>query len=121
MPKRFELARPERVRHASGGVAVEGELWALPAAGFAAFVAALAYTYASIRLIHQGHFQLVVGGALVPLVLLLLLRMLEQPSRRRGIELGLGFATLTLRPCEPVVRLCVIGPLGATPTFFPVL
>jgi hypothetical protein len=62
----------------------------------AAFVAALAFTYASIRLIHHGHFQLVVGGALVPLALLLLLRMLEQPSLRRGIEFGLGFAVLTL-------------------------
>ena len=46
----------------------------------AALVAALAYTYAAERLIHQQHFQLVVGGALVPLVLLLLLRLFDAPS-----------------------------------------
>jgi allophanate hydrolase len=34
--------KPGLIRVASGGVAVEGELWALPPAGFAAFVAALA-------------------------------------------------------------------------------
>ena len=62
----------------------------------AAFVATLAYTYAVVRLVHQLHFQLVIGGALVPLVLLLLLRLLDAPTYRRGIELGLGFATLTL-------------------------
>ncbi len=62
----------------------------------AAFVAGLAYTYAGIRLVHQQHFQLVVGGALVPLVLLLLLRLLDAPTRRRGIEFGVAFATLTL-------------------------
>jgi hypothetical protein len=50
----------------------------------AAFVAALVYTYASVRLVHHQHFQLVVGGALVPLVLLLLLRLLDAPTRRRG-------------------------------------
>jgi hypothetical protein len=62
----------------------------------AAFVAALAYTYAVVRLVHQLHFQLVIGGALVPLVLLLLLRLLDAPTYRRGIELGLAFAALTL-------------------------
>ncbi len=62
----------------------------------AAFVAAFAYTYAVVRLAHQVHLQLVIGGALVPLVLLLLLRMLDAPSYRRGIELGLAFAALTL-------------------------
>ncbi len=62
----------------------------------AAFVAALAYTYAAIRLVHQGHFQLVVGGALVPLVVLLLLRVFDTPSVRRGLALGAAFVTLTL-------------------------
>jgi len=62
----------------------------------AAFVAALAYTYAVTRLVHQLHLQLVIGGALVPLVLLLLLRLLDTPTYRRGIELGLAFAALTL-------------------------
>jgi hypothetical protein len=62
----------------------------------AAFVAALAYTYSAIRLVHYGHLQLVVGGALVPLVLELLLRCLNRPSMRRGIILGVAFALLTL-------------------------
>jgi hypothetical protein len=62
----------------------------------AAFVAAFAYTYAAVRLIHQQHFQLVVGGAVVPLVLLCLLRLLDRPSPRRGIAVGLSFAFVTL-------------------------
>jgi hypothetical protein len=62
----------------------------------AALVAALAYTYAAVRLVHHEHFQLVVGGALVPLVLLLLLRCTDTPSPRRGTELGVAFAALTL-------------------------
>ncbi len=62
----------------------------------AAFVAAFAYTYAVVRLVHQLHFQLVIGGALVPLVLLLLLQLLDAPTYRRGIALGLSFAALVL-------------------------
>jgi hypothetical protein len=62
----------------------------------AAFVAALAFTYSSIRLAHHGHFQLVVGGALVPLVILLLLRALERPSVPSGLALGFAFAATAL-------------------------
>jgi hypothetical protein len=62
----------------------------------AAVVAALAYTYAASRLIHQQHLQLVVGGALVPLVLLLLLRLFDEPTVKRGAVLGLSFAAVTL-------------------------
>lgn len=62
----------------------------------AAFVAALTYTYAIGRLIHHQHFQLVVGGALVPLVLLLLLRLFDRPTPSRAVALGLGFVALTL-------------------------
>jgi hypothetical protein len=62
----------------------------------AAFVAAFAFTYASVRLIHQGHFQLVVGSALVPLAVLLLLRLLDAPSTRRAVAFGLALAVLTL-------------------------
>jgi hypothetical protein len=53
-----------------------------------AFVAAFAYTYAVVRLVHQLHFQLVIGGALVPLVLLLLLRLLDAPTYRRASSSG---------------------------------
>lgn len=62
----------------------------------AAYIAALVYTYAAIRLVHRPHFQLVVGGALVPLVLLLLLRCLDAPSIGRAVVLGTTFAALTL-------------------------
>ncbi len=62
----------------------------------AALVASLAYTYSATRLTHHGHFQLVVGGALVPLVLLLLLRLFDDPSVGRGLALGASFAALTL-------------------------
>jgi hypothetical protein len=62
----------------------------------AAFVAALAFTYSTIRIIHHGHFQLVVGGALATLVVLLLVRVLEAPSVGRGLALGGAFAALTL-------------------------
>ncbi|MDQ1476219.1 MAG: hypothetical protein QOE62_1448 [Actinomycetota bacterium] len=62
----------------------------------AAFAAALTYTYSVARLIHHQHFQLVVGGALVPLVLLLLLRLFDRPSPSRAAALGLGVVALTL-------------------------
>jgi hypothetical protein len=62
----------------------------------AAFVAGLVYTYSAIRLVHQSHFQLVVGGAIVPLVLLLLLRCLDAPSVGRGALVGLALASLAL-------------------------
>lgn len=62
----------------------------------AAFVAALAFTYSSIRLVHHGHFQLVVGGALVTLTLLVLLRLLEAPTWAHGVTLGVAFSTVAL-------------------------
>ena len=61
-----------------------------------AFVAALIYTYSSVRMAHQVHFQLVTGGALVPLVVLCAMRVLERPVPRRGVALGLAFAAATL-------------------------
>ena len=62
----------------------------------AAFVAALVYTYSSVRLAQHVHFQLVVGGALVPLVLLVFVRLLERPTPLRGAVLGLTVASLIL-------------------------
>jgi hypothetical protein len=62
----------------------------------AGFVAALAYTYSSIVLVHTGHFQLVVGSALLPLTVLALLNLLDDPSFVRGALLGVSFATLAL-------------------------
>jgi hypothetical protein len=40
----------------------------------APIVAALVFTYASMRMIQHQHFQLVIGGALLPLVVLTLMR-----------------------------------------------
>ena len=62
----------------------------------AALVGALAFTYASVRLVHHQHFQLVVGGALVPLAVLALVRCLTAPSPARGLLSGLTFAVLAL-------------------------
>jgi hypothetical protein len=62
----------------------------------AAFVAALAFTYASTRLVHHQHFQLVVGGAFVPLMLLTFLRCLSAPSTGRGVAAGVSFAAVAL-------------------------
>lgn len=62
----------------------------------APIVAALAFTYASIRVSQHQHFQLVIGGALLPLVLLALMRCLRAPSVTRGLLLGLSFAATAL-------------------------
>jgi hypothetical protein len=62
----------------------------------AAFLAACAYTFAAVRLTQQVHFQLVVGGALLPGVLLLAFWMLDRPSPWRGAALGATLAGLTL-------------------------
>ncbi len=80
----------------------------------AAFVAALAFTYSSIRLVHHQHFQVVVGGALVPLLLLALLQCLEAPSIRRGLLVGLAFAAVTLSSTyygamSAIIVLVVVG------------
>jgi hypothetical protein len=80
----------------------------------AAFVAALVYTYSAMRLVHQGHFQLVVGGALVPLALLLLLRCLDAPSVSRAAVLGLSLASLTLTASYYGAMMGVIVAIVAT-------
>ena len=62
----------------------------------AAFVGALVYAFAAARVTDFGHFQIVVGGALVPVVLLALLRCLDAPSTGRAVLLGLALAAMTL-------------------------
>ena len=62
----------------------------------AAVVAALVYTYSSARLVQQLHFQLVVGGAVLALTVLLLFRVIERPTPVRGAALGFTLACLTL-------------------------
>lgn len=63
--------------------------------GPASVVAALGFTYATIRLGQYGHFQLGLG-AFVPLVVLLAVRMLEAPRVREGLALGAAWAAMTL-------------------------
>ena len=62
----------------------------------AAFVGALVYTFASARVTDFAHFQIVVGGALVPVVLLTLLRCLDKPSSGRALLLGLTLAVVAV-------------------------
>jgi hypothetical protein len=62
----------------------------------AAFVGALVYTFAATRVTDVAHFQIVVGGALVPVVLLALLRCLDAPTTGRAVLLGLALAAVTL-------------------------
>jgi hypothetical protein len=61
----------------------------------AALVAGLAYTVATPRLAHYGHFQLSMGF-LVPLALLLLLRFFERPGPARGGVVGFTVGILVL-------------------------
>ena len=75
---------------------------------------ALVYTYSAMRLVHHGHFQLVVGGALVPLVLLLLLRCLDSPSASRAVVLSLSLAALTLTASYYGAMMGVIVAIVAT-------
>jgi hypothetical protein len=70
--------------------------WRVCRSWHAPFVAALAYTYSAVRLAQLGHFQLLVGSALFPLVVLLMFRCLEAPSVRRGVALGVAFVAVTL-------------------------
>jgi MFS family permease len=60
-----------------------------------ALVAAVAFSFSTVRLVHYRHLQLA-WGALIPLALLLLLRLLERPTVRRGLALGAVTAGLTL-------------------------
>jgi hypothetical protein len=60
----------------------------------AAFVGGLVYAFAVARVTDLAHFQIVVGGALVPVVLLALLRCIDAPSIRRAVLVGLAFAAV---------------------------
>jgi len=60
-----------------------------------ALVAAIAFSFSTVRLVQYRHLQLA-WGALIPLALLLLLQLLERPTVRRGLALGAVVAALTL-------------------------
>lgn len=59
-------------------------------------VAALAFTFATPRLSHTGHWQLSATGWMVPLILLLVVRYCRRPRLRDGLGLGLALAALTV-------------------------
>ena len=58
-------------------------------------VAATAFTFSTMRLAQYRHLQLAFG-CLLPMALLLLLRVLERPTMRRGVAFGALAAVLTL-------------------------
>jgi hypothetical protein len=60
-----------------------------------ALVAAVVFTFSSVRLVHYRHLQLA-WGCLLPLALLWLWELLEAPSKRRGVRFGVLAAALTL-------------------------
>jgi hypothetical protein len=61
----------------------------------AAFVAGLAYAFLPYRMIHLWHLNWL-EGALLPWLILAFLRLLDHPSKRRGVALGLIAAVLVL-------------------------
>jgi hypothetical protein len=60
-----------------------------------ALVAAVVFTFSSVRLVHYRHLQLA-WGCLLPLALIWLWELLEAPSKRRGARFGVLAAVLTL-------------------------
>lgn len=60
----------------------------LTACRSASVVGALAFTFSTIRMAQTGHFQLVYAFG-IPLGLLVLFRLVEEPTLRRGALLGL--------------------------------
>jgi hypothetical protein len=61
----------------------------------AATVAAVGFTFSTIRLAQTNHFQLAWAG-LIPLSLLLLVRLLDRSTWQRGVGLALVILALTL-------------------------
>lgn len=78
-------------------------------------IAALAFTFSTIRTIHYGHTQLAASW-LIPLALLAAVRLFDRPSWKKGIALGLSLAVLTLSAsyygelmAVALVVVCVLG------------
>ena len=61
----------------------------------AAFIAGLAYAFLPYRMVHLWHLNWL-EGALLPWMVLALVRLIDRPSPRRGFVLGLLAATLVL-------------------------
>ena len=63
--------------------------------GAAALIAGVAYGFCPYFFAHTSHIQLVMGGG-IPLAFLMLHRLADAPSLRRGSELGLALALQAL-------------------------
>ena len=74
----------------------------------AAFVAGLAYAFLPYRMVHLWHLNWL-EGALLPWVVLALLRLIDRPSIGRGFTLGLLAATLVLTSFYFSIQLALIG------------
>ena len=74
----------------------------------AAFIAGLAYAFLPYRMVHLWHLNWL-EGALLPWVVLALLRLIDRPSIGRGFTLGLLAAILVLTSFYFSVQLAMIG------------
>jgi hypothetical protein len=76
----------------------------------AAFVAGLAYAFLPYRMVHLWHLNWL-EGALLPWMVLALLRLIERPSPGRGVTLGLGLlaAVLVLTSFYFSIQVALIG------------
>jgi len=79
----------------------------------AAFIAGLAYAFLPYRMVHLWHLNWL-EGALLPWVVLALLRLIDRPSIGRGFTLGLLAAILVLTSFYFSIQLAMIGVVIAT-------
>jgi hypothetical protein len=62
----------------------------------AAFLGSVGWNFSTVRLTQLGSFQFVTAAALIPVVLLALLRFIDRPTSVRGAVLGLSLAGVTV-------------------------
>ena len=74
----------------------------------AAFIAGLAYAFLPYRMVHLWHLNWL-EGALLPWVVLALLRLIDRPSIGRGFTLGLLAAMLVLTSFYFSIQVAMIG------------
>ena len=79
----------------------------------AAFIAGLAYAFLPYRMVHFWHLNWL-EGALLPWVVLALLRLIDRPSIGRGFTLGFLAAILVLTSFYFSIQLVMIGMVIAT-------
>ncbi|MBW3634701.1 MAG: hypothetical protein KY456_16910, partial [Chloroflexi bacterium] len=74
----------------------------------AAFIAGLAYAFLPYRMVHLWHLNWL-EGALLPWMVLALVRLIDRPSAGRGFMLGLLTATLVLISFYFSIQIALIG------------